>query len=79
MRKKLTISAPTGGLHPSGGRDAVGKKFTRTELDMMKFPPFQFSVMIGLILSDSWLGFSSNRHRNAHMQFQQSKANSEYL
>jgi hypothetical protein len=60
-------------------QSTVGEKFTRVELAMIKLPPFQFSVIIGLILSDCWLGFASNRHKNVHLQFQQSKANSEYL
>ena len=60
-------------------QSTVGEKFTRVELAMIKLPPFQFSVIIGLIISDCWLGFASNRHKNVHLQFQQSKANSEYL
>lgn len=65
-----------------GGKNlpsSVGKKFTRAQLAMIKLPLFQFSVIIGLILSDSWLGFATNRHKNAYLQLQQSKDKSEYL
>jgi hypothetical protein len=31
-------------------QSTVGKKITRAELAMIKFPPFQFSAIIGLII-----------------------------
>jgi len=49
----------------------VGEKFTRKELEMVKLPSYQYSVVIGLILSDGcfisrrevWFWWKINLHR----------------
>jgi len=46
---------------------------------MIEFPPFQFSVIIGLILSDAWVIFASKTSQNARLGFQQSLVHSEYV
>lgn len=45
---------------------------------MVKLPSFQFGVIIGLLLSDGWLG-NSNRSQNYTLYFKQSLAKSEYV
>lgn len=45
---------------------------------MVKFPNFQRSVLIGIILSDGYLG-SSKRSVNKHLLFKQSLSKSEYV
>jgi len=57
----------------------VGEKFTRKELAMVKLAPYQYSVLIGLILSDGWLTFASKAHKNARLGFKQSLSNSAYV
>ena len=57
----------------------VGNKFTRTQLAMVKLPPFQYAVLIGLILSDGSLRFFSKHHKNASLGFCQSAAHSYYF
>ena len=55
------------------------KRLTKVERDMVKLPPFQHSVIIGLLLSDGWLTFGSSLHKNARLGFKQSLSNSEYV
>ena len=59
----------------------VGKKFSRNELAMVKLPPYQHSVIIGLLLSDGggWLRFPAARSKNALLGFLQSGANGKYF
>lgn len=54
-------------------------RITKQIRDMIKFSPFHFSVIIGLVLSDACLIFSSPKHKNAHLEFEQSLAHFEYL
>ena len=56
----------------------VGVKFTRTQLAMVRLAPYQYSVIIGLLLSDGWLIFASKTSKNARLGFQQSLANVSY-
>ena len=43
-----------------GGKGGHGeKKLTKIERDMIKLPPYQYSVIIGIMLSDGSLSFSS--------------------
>ena len=46
---------------------------------MIKFPPFHYSVIIGLILSDAGLSFSNKIAKNALLRFEQSLAHSRYF
>jgi LAGLIDADG DNA endonuclease family len=57
----------------------VGVKYTRTQLSMVRLAPYQYSVIIGLILSDAWLRFASKRSKNALLGFKQSEAKSQYF
>ena len=66
----------------------VGNKFFRIELALVqkknKFiyffcPPYQFSVIIGLLLSDGWLTFGSKINKNARLGIGQSGANGGYF
>jgi len=34
---------------------------------MIKLPPFQYSVIVGLLLSDGWLIFASATNKNARL------------
>lgn len=46
---------------------------------MVRLPSLQFSVIIGLILSDAWLIFASINHKNVRLGFKQSIAHSGYF
>lgn len=46
---------------------------------MIKIPPYQYSVIIGLLLSDGWLIFSNSRSKNPRLAFKQKLANFEYV
>ena len=47
----------------------VGTKFTRTQLAMVQLPPYQLSVIIGLLLSDGWLVLASKTNKNVRLGF----------
>lgn len=57
----------------------VGVKFTRTQLAMVQLAPYQYSVIIGLLLSDGWLRFASKTNKNALLGFKQSLSHSQYV
>lgn len=58
----------------------VGKgRITKQESSMIQLPPYQYSVVIGLLLSDGWLTYSNSRSKNARLGFLQSGANSSYV
>jgi ribosomal protein L33 len=52
---------------------------TKQEREMMKFSPFQLSVIVGLILSDGYLAYSNKRAKTARLVFEQSLAHSQYF
>jgi hypothetical protein len=54
-------------------------RFTKQVSEMIKLPPYQNSVIVGLILSDAWLRFSNKRATNALLGFQQSLTHSDYV
>jgi len=57
----------------------VGTKIiTKQEREMVKLPNFQFGVIIGIILSDGYLG-ASNRSVNKRLFLKQSLKGSKYL
>ena len=59
---------------------SAGKgKITLQESNMIKLPPYQFSVIIGLLLSDAWLSFSKSTSKNTRLGFGQSGANGKYF
>jgi len=45
----------------------------------MKLAPYQYSVVIGLLLSDGWLSFASKTNKNAWLGFHQSLDHSVYV
>jgi hypothetical protein len=47
--------------------------------DLIKLPTFQYSVVIGLLLSDGWLTFSTSHGKSARLGFGQSGDHSEYF
>lgn len=46
---------------------------------MIKLPPYQKGLIIGLLLSDGWLTFASKTNKNARLGFQQSLTKSNYV
>ena len=54
-------------------------KFTKEVSGMIKLPPYQKSVIIGLLLSDAWLTIASKTNHNARLGFSQSEINGKYL
>lgn len=52
---------------------------TKIEREMIKISPYQYSVIIGLLLSDGWLSFSNLRSKNPRLGFKQKLSNSEYV
>jgi len=66
------------GVHLSS---TVGTKLiSKQERNMVKFPSFQFGVIIGLLLSDAWLQLQpKNRSINSHLCFKQSLDKSKYV
>lgn len=59
---------------------SIGKpQFTKIISKTIELPHFQFSVLIGLILSDGWVIFSSNLSKNARFGFKQSLSKFKYL
>ncbi len=60
-------------------RSTVGEKFTRKQLAMVQLAPYQYSVIVGLVLSDGWLRFASLRSKNALLGFKQSVDRASYV
>jgi hypothetical protein len=54
-------------------------RFTKQVSNMIKFSSYQYSVIIGLLLSDGWLIFGSTTHKNARFGFTQSAAHGGYF
>lgn len=54
-------------------------RLTKQESNMIKIPPYQFSVIIGLLLSDGWLIVPGVDRRNARLGFSQSFSRSAYV
>ena len=46
---------------------------------MIKLPTYKKNVIIGLLLSDAWLTFSSKTNKNARLGFKQSIYNKDYV
>jgi len=46
---------------------------------MINLPPFQYSIIVGLLLSDGWLIFASSANKNARLGFKQSLSRSDYV
>jgi hypothetical protein len=46
---------------------------------MIVLAPYQYSIIIGLLLSDGWIIFGSKTHKNARLGFAQSAAHGEYF
>jgi hypothetical protein len=57
----------------------VGVKFSRTQLTIVKLAPYQYNVIIGLLLSDGWLIFASKTNKNARLGFLQSFDKASYV
>lgn len=56
----------------------VGSTFTKEERDMIKLPLLQFSVVIGIILSDGYF-VTTDRAINRSFRFKQSLDKSKYV
>jgi hypothetical protein len=54
----------------------AGSKFTRKELAMVQLAPYQYSVIIGIMLSDAWCNAA---RKNARLGFKQSLSHSSYV
>ena len=54
-------------------------KLTKQVSGMIKLPPYQKGILIGLILSYGWLRFASKISKNALLGFKQSLSHSEYV
>lgn len=54
-------------------------RFTKVVRDMIRLPALQFSILVGLLLSDGWLSIATSTSLNARLGFKQSLAKSEYL
>ena len=54
-------------------------QFTKQVSGMIKFPAYQKSVIVGLIISDAWLRLASKRSKNALLGFAQSGDHSKYF
>jgi len=46
---------------------------------MIVLAPYQYSVVVGIILFDGWLTFAKSYSKSARLGFKQSAAHSEYL
>ena len=57
----------------------AGSKYTRTQLAMVCLPPYQYSVIIGLLLSDGWLILASKTHKNVRLGFLQGGVHGKYF
>lgn len=61
-------------------QSSVGKgRFSKIENNMIKLPPYQYSILVGLILSDGWLTIGSSTSKNARFGFKQSLARSDHV
>jgi len=78
---KLLVLGDTFGIVIFGTNltSTVGIKFTLKQLVMVRLAPYQYSVIIGLLLSDGWLRFVAPRSKNALLGFSQSGDHSEYF
>jgi len=54
-------------------------RITNQENSMIKLPPYQKSIIIGLILSDGWLSFPAKRSNYPRLGFKQSLSHSTYV
>ena len=57
----------------------TGERFTLKQLALVDLAPYQFSVIVGLILSDGWLIFASKTNKNARLGFKQSVDRAAYV
>ena len=57
----------------------VGEKLTLKQLAMVQLAPYQYSVIIGLMLSDGWITFGSKTSKNARLGFKQSANHASYV
>jgi hypothetical protein len=54
-------------------------RFTKLVSNVIKIAPYQYSVIVGLLLSDGWLTFASKTNKSARLGFAQSGDHSKYL
>lgn len=54
-------------------------RLTKIERNMIKLAPTQYSVIIGVLLSDGWLTLSTEKSLNARLGLKQSLAQSSYV
>jgi hypothetical protein len=54
-------------------------RFTKQVSNMIQLPPYQKSVIIGLLLSDGWLTIANKTSKNARLGFKQSLSKTNYV
>nr|QXQ00362.1 ATP synthase F0 subunit a [Tuber umbilicatum] len=54
-------------------------RFSKQVSNMVKLPPHEYSIVIGLLLSDGWLIMPNPHSKNARLGFAQSGAHSAYF
>jgi LAGLIDADG DNA endonuclease family len=54
-------------------------RFSLIVMKMIQLPPYQYDVIIGLLLSDGWLTFPNTHSKNPRLGFKQSMDHFEYL
>ena len=57
----------------------VGKKLSKKELNMIQLSSENKGIIVGLLLSDGWLGFSNQRSKNTRLGLKQSFDNFNYV
>lgn len=55
------------------------RRLTTIELNMLNFPLYQRSVIVGLLLSDAWLTYASVNHKYPRLGFEQTISQSHYV
>ena len=54
-------------------------RHTKQERNMIAIPPYQYSVIVGLLLSDGWLIIPGTTHINPRLGFSQSLSHFKYI
>jgi len=54
-------------------------RFSKLVSNIISLSPYVKGVIIGLILGDAWISYSTKHHKNAHLAFKQSVAHFAYF
>lgn len=81
--KKLEVSRPVNltievwGVNLSS---SVGcGKFSKIIRNMIVLPPYQLSVIVGILLSDGWISYATSKSKNARLGLKQSYSHKNYV